>query len=64
MKKEIEKIENSVILEIDKIKDMTRKELKELKAKKIDELEWLDNKLRFRTIKKTDFWVKMILKEK
>ena len=41
---EIEKIEKNVILEIDKIKDMTRTELKELKVKKIDELEWLDNR--------------------
>ena len=34
---------------------MTRKELKELKAKKIDELEWLHNRLRFGIIKNR-FW--------
>ena len=51
IKKEIEKLENSKRLETDKIKGMTRKELKELKAQKFDELQWLDNRLRFERIK-------------
>ena len=51
IKKKIEKVENSKRLEIDQIKDMTKKELKELKAEKIDELEWLDKRLRFGSIK-------------
>ena len=46
----MEKIENNVILEINKIKDKTKKELKKLKENKRDELEWLDNRLRFRAI--------------
>ena len=51
IKKEIEKLENSKRLETNKIKGMTRKELKELKAQKFDELQWLDNRLRFERIK-------------
>ena len=42
---------NSVLLEKDKVKDMARTKLKELIAKKIDELAWLYNKLTFRIIK-------------
>ena len=45
-------MKNSVIFEMYKIKYMIRKELKELKAKKIDELELFNNKQRFRTVKR------------
>lgn len=43
-------MENSVIFEMYKIKYMIRKEVKELKAKKIDELELFNNKQRLRTV--------------
>lgn len=48
-------MKNSAIFKMYKIKYMIRKELKELKAKKIDELELFNNKQRFRTVKRQIF---------
>ena len=48
-------MENSVIFEMCKIKYMIRKEVKELKAKKIYELELFNNKQRLRTVKRQIF---------
>ena len=48
----IRKIENNAILEIEEIKDMTRKALVELKIRKREELE---RKLRFLTVTNKSF---------
>lgn len=48
-------MKNSAIFKMYKIKYMIRKELKEFKAKKIDELELFNNKQRFRTVKRQIF---------
>ena len=52
IKEEIGKLENSVRLEIEKIKVIARKDLKEFKTEKAEDLE---NELRFLTVKNRSF---------
>ena len=52
IKEEIGNLENSVRLEIEKIKDIVRKDLKEFKTEKAEDLE---NELRFLTVKNRSF---------